>query len=93
MLLKANSYKFETNSLMENLDDNNTGLFLDYVEFCRKNDAKNHLGYASYICFEHLYLLVNKIELEDSKKYIYLKESLVLKDTIPSEHINNSKMH
>ena len=92
LLLKANSYKFETNSLMENLDDNNTGLFLDYVEFCRKNDAKNHLGYASYICFEHLYLLVNKIELEDSKKYIYLKESLVLKDTIPSEHINNSKI-
>lgn len=92
LLLKANSYKFETYSLMENLDDNNTRLFLDYVEFCRKNDAKNHLGYASYICFEHLYLLVNKTEIEDFKKYIYLKKCLKLKDTIPSEHINKSKI-
>ena len=93
LLLKANSYQALAKSKISSLSSSDTWVFNDYVSFCYKYNAREHLKYASYLCFEHLYLLVEKTELNDLTKYNYLKKCLILKDNIPNDKIDNGKVN
>ncbi|MGY5139378.1 hypothetical protein ACUZ9N_01450 [Mycoplasmopsis gallinarum] len=93
LLLKANSYQALAKSKISSLSSSDTWVFIDYVDFCYKNNARDHLKYASYLCFEHLYLLIEKTEINDLTKYNYLKKCLILKENIPNDKINNEKIN
>ena len=75
LLLKANSYQALAKSKISSLSSSDTWVFTDYVSFCYKHNAREHLKYASYLCFEHLYLLIEKTELNDLTKYNFYNHS------------------
>ena len=93
LLLKGNSYQALAKSKISSLSSSDTWVFNDYVSFCYKYNAREHLKYASYLCFEHLYLLVEKTDLNDLTKYNYLKKCLVLKENIPYDKVDNGKVN